>query len=184
MKPTEQIWIISASGWLINRCARPTTADNVQDDSRQEEAAHLPAASTHPLSIIQHPQLLPPPHTHTVHNYSPPHGARAPFRCFRCPKWATSPPFLACIPVVQGSRVPEQGKTFLVLSRATRRSPGRDDRHSVQPGAETRPSPPGHPCNHQGKFGKTVRAQQDRSLVYAFFVSSVTARGVTQAGGS
>lgn len=35
----------------------------------------------------------------------------------------------------------------------------------------------------RGNSGKTVRAQQDRSMVYAFFVQTVTARGVTHADG-
>jgi hypothetical protein len=127
----------------------------------------LQQVDLYPLSPVQHLNFPTQP------------GARVPCRCFTCPKWATSPLFL----VVQGSSVTEQGKTLCDGSRATWRSQGRDNRHSVQLGAETLPIPPGDPCNHQGKFGKTVRAQQDHSMVYAFFVSTVTARGVTEADG-
>jgi len=47
----------------IHTRARPTTADTVRDDTRQYVAAHLPAASTYPLALTQHPQLLPPHNT-------------------------------------------------------------------------------------------------------------------------
>jgi hypothetical protein len=149
--------------------ARPTTADTLRDDTRQEAAAHLPAASTYPLLLIQHPQLLPPHNTvHAlrvavsgVRSGRRAHPSLPPHLLYKVQAYQNKvKPF---VPEVELPGDPRGEMTGTVRCRNSTQSAWR-------------------PLQSSGDI-REVRTRAARSMVYALFVSTVIARGATQLDG-